>query len=155
MLDLFAGTGGLGIESLSRGMDKAVFIDTEPKSIDTVRANLKATGFSDQAEVFRNDAGRALKVLDKRGYAFNLVFLDPPYRMKNGDTLMLEMATRGLLLQGALLVLEYDSGHAYPEDIEGFKHLRTAKYGETAVSIYTFEDMEKRPEDTGGEVPNL
>ena len=153
VLDLFAGTGGLGIESLSRGMDKAVFIDTESKSIETVRANLKATGFSDQAEVFRNDAGRALKVLEKRGYAFDLVFLDPPYRMKNGETLMLEMATRGLLLPGALLVLEYDSGHAYPEDMEGFQHLRTAKYGETAVSIYTFEDIEKRPDETGGEVP--
>lgn len=55
-LDLFAGTGGLGIEALSRGMDSAVFVDMEQKSIDTVRANLKAAKLEAQAEVYRNDA---------------------------------------------------------------------------------------------------
>lgn len=59
VLDLFAGSGGLGIESLSRGSDKAVFIDLEPKSIEMIRANLKATGLDSKAEVFRNEAGRA------------------------------------------------------------------------------------------------
>ncbi|KKO54462.1 16S rRNA (guanine(966)-N(2))-methyltransferase RsmD [Paenibacillus sp. DMB20] len=153
-LDLFAGTGGLGIESLSRGIDKAIFIDMEPKSIETVRANLKATGFGDRSEVFRNEAGRALKVLEKRKYQFDLVFLDPPYRMKNGDALMMEMATRGLLRTGALLVLEYESDYAYPKDMEGFLHMRTAEYGETAVSIYKFEGMEREPETSGEEVPH-
>lgn len=153
-LDLFAGTGGLGIESLSRGIDKAVFIDIEPKSIETVRANLKATGFADRSEVFRNEAGRALKVMEKRKYQFDLVFLDPPYRMKNGDALMMEMATRGLLGTGALLVLEYESDYAYPENLKGFLHMRTAEYGETAVSIYKFEGMEREPEASGEEVPH-
>lgn len=93
-LDLFAGTGGLGIEALSRGMDSAVFVDMEQKSIDTVRANLKAAKLEAQAEVYRNDAGRALSALEKRGRSFDLVFLDPPYRLKHGDELMMAMAQK-------------------------------------------------------------
>ena len=151
VLDLFAGTGGLGIEALSRGMDRAVFIDMEPKSIDTVKANLKSTGFESEAEIFRNEAGRAIKALEKRKYNFDLVFLDPPYRMKNGHALMMEMAMRGLLKAGAVLVLEYESSHSYPEEMSGFCHLRTAKYGETAVSIYEYEQLESKPDKPGEE----
>ncbi len=76
-LDLFAGSGGLGIEALSRGMDKAVFIDMESKSIDVIKENLRKTGLEGQAEVFRNDAGRALKALAKRGALFDAVFSGP------------------------------------------------------------------------------
>ena len=61
VLDLFAGTGGLAIEALSRGMERAVLVDMDPKSIETIRANLKATKMEGQAEVYRNDAVRALK----------------------------------------------------------------------------------------------
>ncbi|WP_410515200.1 16S rRNA (guanine(966)-N(2))-methyltransferase RsmD [Paenibacillus sp. BR2-3] len=138
-LDLFAGTGGLGIEALSRGMESAVFVDMEPKSIDTIRANLKATGLESWAEVYRNDAGRALSAMEKRGRSFDLVFLDPPYRLKHGDELMSTMAAKGMLQAEALIVLEHESGHAYPEDIPGFYRLRQAVYGETTISIYQYE----------------
>lgn len=138
-LDLFAGTGGLGIEALSRGMDQAVFVDMEQKSIDTVRANLKAAKVEEQAEVYRNEAGRALSALEKRGRSFDLVFLDPPYRLKHGDELMLAMVQKGLLRQDAVIVLEHESGYEYPEDIPGFHRTRQAVYGETTVSIYKYE----------------
>ncbi|WP_106766124.1 16S rRNA (guanine(966)-N(2))-methyltransferase RsmD [Paenibacillus faecalis] len=151
VLDLFAGTGGLGIEALSRGMERAVFIDIESRSIDTIKANLKLTGFESNAEIYRNDAGRAIKVLEKRNYNFDLVFLDPPYRIKNGNILMIEMASRGLLRKGALLVLEYESSYSYSEHVSGFRHLRTAEYGETAVSIYEFEQYESKSEKPGEE----
>ncbi|SET16194.1 16S rRNA (guanine(966)-N(2))-methyltransferase RsmD [Paenibacillus sp. NFR01] len=146
-LDLFAGTGGLGIEALSRGMDKAVFVDMEPKSIETVKANLKAVKLEAQAEVYRNDASRALGALEKRGRAFDLVFLDPPYRLKHGAELMLAMVEKGLLRPGALIVLEHESGYGYPEDIPGFSQLRKAVYGETAVAIYKYDT--KQAEDGG------
>ncbi|QOT11322.1 16S rRNA (guanine(966)-N(2))-methyltransferase RsmD [Paenibacillus sp. JNUCC32] len=138
-LDLFAGTGGLGIEALSRGMDRAVFVDVEPKSISTIKDNLKAARLEESAEVYRNDAARALKALEKRGYGFDLVFLDPPYRFKNGDELMLDMAERGLLQDSALVVLEYESSYNYAEEIGDFHCIRTAKYGETAISIYRYD----------------
>lgn len=138
-LDLFAGTGGLAIESLSRGAERAIFVDADAKSIEVVRANLKATGFEKKSEVYRNDAERALKVLAKRDTAFDLVFLDPPYRMKNGDELLLRMEESGLLQPGAVIVLEYESSYEYPEAFGSFSLRRKAVYGETAVSIYDWE----------------
>ncbi len=150
-LDLFAGTGGLGIEALSRGMDSAVFVDMEQKSIDTIRANLKAAKLEEHAEVYRNDAGRALSALEKRGRVFDLVFLDPPYRMKHGDELMLTMVQKGLLRLGAVIMLEHESGYEYPENIPGFYRTRQAVYGETTVSIYEFEAAPLQEEESGKE----
>jgi len=144
VLDLFAGTGGLGIEALSRGMEHGIFIDMEYKSIEVIKGNLQAAGFSDQAEVYRNDAGRALKVLAKKESAFDLVFLDPPYRMKNGIELMTEMHERQLLNHGATIVLEFESKHRYPQEFEHFKGLRQAVYGETTIQVYRYEPEEEQ-----------
>ncbi|MEC0247249.1 16S rRNA (guanine(966)-N(2))-methyltransferase RsmD [Paenibacillus chitinolyticus] len=139
-LDLFAGTGGLGIEALSRGLDTCIFIDLEKKSLDTVRHNLEVTGLTDRAEIYRNDAGRALKALEKRGKQFGLVFLDPPYRFKITGELMQKMKGLGLLEQGATIVVEHDAADKLPEVFEGFVMQRRADYGDTAVTLYTFED---------------
>ncbi|MFS0856933.1 16S rRNA (guanine(966)-N(2))-methyltransferase RsmD [Paenibacillus taichungensis] len=146
-LDLFAGSGGLGIEALSRGMDKAVFVDLESKSIEVIRANLKATKLEDQAAIYRNDASRALKALAKRSTQFDLVFLDPPYRMKNGDELMLTMHELDLLKPEATIVLEYESKYSYPEQFGPFEQTRKALYGETAVSIYYYAPAATTTED--------
>lgn len=139
VLDLFAGTGGLGIEALSRGMDKAVFVDLDYKSVEVVRANLKTAGLAERAEVYKNDAERALKVLAKREAAFELVFLDPPYRFKFGEKLMQAMDELKLLEDRATVVLEYESSYVYPSCFGNFTELRKAEYGETAVSIYRYE----------------
>lgn len=154
VLDLFAGTGGLGIEALSRGMESAVFVDMDPKSIDTIRANLKATNLEASAQVYRNEAGRALSALEKRGRVFDLVFLDPPYRLKHGDELMLSMVEKGMLQEDAIIVLEHESSYAYPEDIPGFHRLRQAVYGETTISIYQYEANPSVESETGEEVEN-
>lgn len=146
VLDLFAGTGSLGIEALSRGIEQGVFIDLEHKSIEVIRGNLQATGLTEQAEVYRNEAGRALKVLAKREATFDLVFLDPPYKMKNGIELMNEMHERGLLAPAATIVLEYESGHDYPQEVEHFVGIRHAVYGETAINVYEYE-----PQQQGGQ----
>lgn len=137
-LDLFAGSGGLGIEALSRGMEKAVFIDLEYKSIETIKNNLKTAGVEDRAEVYKNDAERALKVLSKRGVLFDLVFLDPPYRLKTGQKLMEQMDQLRLLTDQATIVLEYESSYEYPESFGNFSLVRKSVYGETALSIYEF-----------------
>ncbi|AZK47839.1 16S rRNA (guanine(966)-N(2))-methyltransferase RsmD [Paenibacillus lentus] len=138
-LDLFAGTGGLGIEALSRGMDKAIFVDLDYKSVETVKANLKATGLTEQAEVYKNDAERALKTLAKRGASFDLVFLDPPYRLKHGDKLMERMDELNLLEDQAVLVLEYESTFDYRDNFGRFKMIRKTDYGETGITIYVYE----------------
>lgn len=136
LLDLFAGTGGLGIEALSRGMDKGIFVDIEKKSLDTIRHNLEAAKLSARAEVYRNDAKRALKILAKRNYRFDLVFLDPPYRMKMIQELIGQMEEDKLLALDAIIVVEHDASDKQEEQIGRFCLAKRADYGETAVSIY-------------------
>ena len=154
VLDLFAGTGGLGIEALSRGADRAIFVDKEKQSVDIVRHNTSAAGVSDRAEIYRNDAERAIKALAKRGQGFRLVFLDPPYRMTNMDELLGELAASGLLEHDATIVVEHDAAHLYPERFGGgFEQRRSVKYGDTAVTIYTFRQLTTEPAsgEDGGE----
>ncbi|MUT66306.1 16S rRNA (guanine(966)-N(2))-methyltransferase RsmD [Paenibacillus sp. NEAU-GSW1] len=137
-LDLFAGTGGLGIEAWSRGVAKTVFIDREKISVDIVRHNTEAAGMGSAAEIYRNDAERAIKLLEKRGIAFKLVFLDPPYRITTMDELMVDLADRSMLEDGAVIVVEHDAAHEYPEHIERFEQMKKTKYGDTAVTIYRY-----------------
>ncbi|MBP1961156.1 16S rRNA (guanine(966)-N(2))-methyltransferase RsmD [Paenibacillus aceris] len=136
VLDLFAGTGGLGIEALSRGMDKAVFIDIEKKSIDTIQHNLQTAGLKDQAEIYRTDAARALKALAKRQQQFQLVFLDPPYKMKVIAELISAMETQAIVDLNSTIVVEHDAKDVLDDVIGGFNQQRRADYGDTAVTIY-------------------
>ncbi|MFD2333112.1 16S rRNA (guanine(966)-N(2))-methyltransferase RsmD [Cohnella sp. GCM10020058] len=139
VLDLFAGTGGLGIEALSRGAGSAVFVDANMRSIEVVRANLAATRLADKAEIYRQDAVKAIRLLEQRGSEpFGLVFLDPPYVMKNGDELLLELTARGLAGEDTVAVIEHESGFEYGERIGIFERRRLALYGETAISIYRY-----------------
>jgi len=137
-LDLFAGSGGLGIEALSRGMDRAVFVDMDKLSIQTINHNLEATGFADRSEVYRSEATRAIRTLAKRKYRFDLVLLDPPYRFTHVDELMLDIQELGLLQDGATVLVEHRSDHRYPETVGQLQCRRYGEYGETAVAIYRY-----------------
>jgi len=106
-LDLFAGTGGLGIEAVSRGLEHETFIDLEQASIQVIHSNLQATGLAEQAEVYRNDAIRALKLLERRKLSFDLVFLDPPYEMKHVEDILRQMNQMELLRDHATIVVEH------------------------------------------------
>ncbi len=115
-----------------------MFIDIEKKSIDIIQENLRGTGFTELSEVYRNEAGRALKVLAKRGASFDLVFLDPPYRLKSIEELVQTMETGGLLRPGAILVIESDAADVYDHAIGGVGFDRRSVYGDTAISIYQY-----------------
>lgn len=146
-LDLFAGTGGLGIEAWSRGVEKVIFVDKEKISLDVIRQNVQTAGAESAAEIYRNDAERALKALAKRDLTFSLVFLDPPYRMTNMDKVMTELAEKNMLGEYATIVVEHDASYRYPEELAGFEQTKTAKYGDTAVTIYQFIGMDSEDKD--------
>lgn len=143
VLDLFAGTGGLSIEALSRGMDRAVLTDVDKKSVDTIRHNLEATGLTERAELYRNDAMRALKALMKREARFDLVFMDPPYRLKIIRELMEQLDEGAMLNPYATIVLEHDAEDVYDGPIGRLQWARRAEYGDTAVTIYKNTSQEQ------------
>lgn len=122
VLDLFAGSGALGIEALSRGASHATFIDNDPKALAVVRANLAATGLADRATVARGDARRRAAAP-----AVDLALLDPPYAF--GDD-----AWAALLesLDAGLVVVESDRDVPLPG---GWRVLRSKRYGGTVVTI--------------------
>jgi 16S rRNA (guanine966-N2)-methyltransferase len=141
-LDLFAGTGGLGIEAWSRGIERTVFVDRENISIDIIRQNVQAANMGSAAEIHRNDAERALKALAKRGQKFRLVFLDPPYKMITMDSLLAQLVEKQMLEPDAIIVVEHDAAHRYSEQLDHFDQLKHAKYGDTAVSIYQYNSLD-------------
>lgn len=142
-LDIFSGSGSLGIEALSRGMDKAFFIDKDMRASQVIKENIKACKFEDQSEVFKSDAGRALKVLAKRELQFDLIFMDPPYKMANMVPSLLELIEKGnLLAKDGVIICEHGTETSFADHIGQFMKYREEKYGITAVSF--FKHVENR-----------
>ncbi|WP_081704523.1 16S rRNA (guanine(966)-N(2))-methyltransferase RsmD [Sediminibacillus sp. JSM 1682029] len=136
-LDLFAGSGGLGIEALSRGMEKAVFVDKQPKAIRTIHDNLRTLALEDAAEVFRTDAFMAMKAAGRRGLQFDVIFLDPPYGKVSYEKLLEAVDTYHLATQKGLIVCEHENREKLPDQYAGFSRRQTEVYGSTtSITIY-------------------
>jgi pantetheine-phosphate adenylyltransferase/16S rRNA (guanine(966)-N(2))-methyltransferase RsmD len=132
VLDLYAGTGALGIEALSRGCEHAVFVERDRWALATIRENLQRTGFVERAEIIRDDVGRALDRMLTDGRVFNLIFADPPYRIATTEVGGVMSRLGALLARGGRVVIE--SGEAPVGGIEGKKGV-TRRYGGTFVTI--------------------
>ncbi len=131
VLDLFAGSGALGIEALSRGAAAATFVDTAPAAIRALRANLEALGAS--AEVRRSDARRFLGGASAAARQYDLVFLDPPYRLAGRLGSELTTALPAVLASGAAVVAESD--RRAPLEL-GLPILDERRYGDTLIRIH-------------------
>jgi pantetheine-phosphate adenylyltransferase/16S rRNA (guanine(966)-N(2))-methyltransferase RsmD len=132
VLDLYAGTGALGIEALSRGCERTVFVERDGQLVAVIRENLRRTGFVDQAEVIRGEVGRALDRMVTQGRLFNLIFADPPYRIAATEVGGIMSRLGALLAPGARVVIE--SGEASAGGAGGRKGV-TRRYGGTFVTI--------------------
>ncbi|MCQ6275148.1 16S rRNA (guanine(966)-N(2))-methyltransferase RsmD [Bacillus sp. V3B] len=137
-LDLFAGSGGLGIEALSRGLEKVIFVDRDGKAIQTIYENIHKCEFDHQVEVYRNDAERAIKAVTKRELVFNNIFLDPPYKKQQLEKLLKMLDEHKLLSENGTVVCEHGSEITLPEIVGNFVKTKYEKYGIIAVSIYTY-----------------
>ncbi|RWZ60715.1 16S rRNA (guanine(966)-N(2))-methyltransferase RsmD [Halobacillus fulvus] len=136
-LDLFAGSGGLGIEAISRGVDSCVFVDQQHKAIATVHENIKLLNLEDRTEVFRTDAMRALKAAGKRGLTFEYIFLDPPYKKFSYKDLMEALLEHDLVAEGGMVVCEHDASEEIPERVGRLELLKQDIYGTNiGVSIF-------------------
>ncbi|MGN1480672.1 16S rRNA (guanine(966)-N(2))-methyltransferase RsmD [Porcipelethomonas sp.] len=134
VLDLFAGSGQLGIEALSRGACSAVFVDNSKKSLDIVKNNLTKTDFMDKSLLFNMNSMDFLKITDKK---FDIIFLDPPYN--KGILLeILPMLTNKLNFNGKI-ICEHEKNLVLPEKIENLRLKKTYKYGKINVSMYLFD----------------
>ncbi|AKM18412.1 16S rRNA (guanine(966)-N(2))-methyltransferase RsmD [Geobacillus stearothermophilus] len=148
-LDLFAGSGGLGIEALSRGLERVIFVDHDGKAVQTVRKNVAACGLERRAEIYRNDAERALRAVAKRGLRFSVIFLDPPYKEKKWPALLSFIASHDLLEDDGVVVAEHLAEAELPEEVGRLKQWKRETYGITGVTIYRRTDEQKGDERDG------
>lgn len=136
-LDLFAGTGSLGIEAVSRGYQKAYLVDKAYKAINTIKENVEKTRAIDDFVVIKSSATDALKKFTDESLKFDLVFLDPPYRMKITEQIIKDMVEQELLNQGAIIVDETDYDINLG-DFDGIDLIKEKHYKDTKVALYQF-----------------
>jgi len=138
VLDLCAGSGGLGIEALSRGGSHCTFVDTDRNACNLITENLQGTGLRDRATVLQMDAEEALERFAEGGTdGFDVILIDPPYKE---TALLARILTRigagGLLVENGTLVAEVSAQYLETKEIKGLRFLQKKKYGETGLLMY-------------------
>ena len=140
-LDLFAGTGAIGIEALSRGAKEVVFVENHPSAAALIRRNLESLGIQSGATVLAMDALRALEKLSTRqrrdAMGFDFIFLDPPYAAANDYVRVLESLGSGnLLAPGGVVIAEHRRSFDLPEEAGALQCYRILQQGDAALSFY-------------------
>jgi len=140
-LDLFAGSGALGIEALSRGIDRAVFVERHYQAIKTIHHNLQLLKIpKERALVLRLDVFQALRQLGKQCQSFQLIFADPPYNEIEFTKLLTAIDEQNLLMHDGLIYCEHGAKEQLPEQYNDFILFNRRAYGKTtATSLYQYE----------------
>ena len=132
VLDLYAGSGALGIEALSRGAADAVFVERAAGALESLRRNLAELGLRDRSRVLRSDVRTAIRRLGRRGGCYQLILIDPPYASGEAEKAMVEVVAAGILAAGGTLVVEC-SRRRLPGEVSGLERVDERSYGDTVM----------------------
>lgn len=135
VLDLYAGSGALGIEAVSRGYDEAVLVDVSAQACKIIKKNVELTKETERFDIRKTSDFRALKSMAEERKTFDLVFLDPPYAKEKIQKVMLTMNKLNLLNPKALVIAETDEHTELPE-VEGFTLKKDHHLGRTKLKVY-------------------
>ncbi len=133
VLDLFAGTGQLGIEALSRGAKSATFVDADKTACSLIRENLRKTNFMDASTVFCNDY---LSFLKSTRNKYDIILLDPPYAEVFLENALKMISEIDILQSSGIIATERPYGKALTFDFEGYVRSKDYKYGNTVITLY-------------------
>lgn len=135
-LDIFAGNGGIGIEALSRGAEKCVFIEKNNHCVTIIKDNLALTGLNRKGAVIAGDAAAAVSRLKKDGEVFDIIFLDPPYHSPDLPVVAAKIAESGILDPQGLLVVEHHRHDISWRGNPQWDMAREKQYGDTTISFF-------------------
>lgn len=139
-LDLYAGSGAIGIEALSRGAHSVTFVEASKRAAAVIRANLYSIGIKEGYEVLEQEATRALRRLDMQAAEFDYCFLDPPYRLQDEYTDCLGFLSQSRLLTPASVVIaEHTKKYDPPDAIGALRRSRRLVQGDAALSFYSLQ----------------
>jgi 16S rRNA (guanine966-N2)-methyltransferase len=133
VLDLYSGSGALGIEALSRGASHCDFVEADARVAAVIKDNLALTGLKDRATVYTAPVAR---ILPRLTGPYDLVVADPPYEYDRAERELARVIEDGLLADDGILVVEHSRRHAWPEELAGRYLLITRRYGDTCVTFY-------------------
>lgn len=140
VLDLFGGTGQLGIEALSQGAKSAVFVDAREDACALIRENLKRTHLEGEGRVVRSDY---LEYLKRTREQFDIIFLDPPYAEVFLETALNQITEIDILHSGGIIVTERPVGKELTQTFPGYSRSKDYKYGKTLLAIYTKDEAQE------------
>lgn len=142
-LDLFAGSGGIGIEALSRGADFVCFVDSRKEAVRLIRENLSICGFSEDGpagyRTLISDYSSVLGRLKAEGFLFDWIYVDPPYDLDVYEQVLLRISESRLLTPDGLVLLEHFHKRELPSRVGTFSAFRDLRYGSTGVRLYKNE----------------
>lgn len=133
VIDLFAGSGALGIEALSRGADKCYFVDSDRSSIRLIKQNISIVGAEDRSVVLACDYAKALEKIKEKA---DIILIDPPYQEGYYRTVLSRIDILDLLDDEGIIITEYASRDEMPEETGSLKLVKTRKYGKTSLGVY-------------------
>lgn len=148
VLDLYAGTGALGIEALSRGAESVVFVERARASLAALERNLQTLDLLGSSRILRQDVPAGVATLGREALRFDLVLLDPPYESEEAERALRAVVASGLLAPGATLVVERSQRHDLPT-ITGLVLLDERRYGDTVVARLAAADDDTADGDEG------
>jgi len=139
VLELFAGTGNVTVEALSRGAAEAILVDASAQSAKTIRENLRRLELMDRAKVWTTPVKRALRLLGGRRETFDIIFLDPPYDQRLVETTLQMVARGGLLRQTGTLIAEHSIREEIAPRYDGLELRDQRRYGDTVLSFFKLD----------------
>jgi len=149
VLDLFAGTGNLGIEALSRGARRAIFVESRRQALRLIQRNLTHVGLEERSEIVPSDAGRAIGILKQRGECFDLILMDPPYEKGLIQDTFMKLNSCKIYHTDSFLVIEHHRREPLPHALDGWNLVRQRRIGDTMISFLTPQKGDRKTEVTG------
>ena len=146
VLDLYAGTGNLGIEALSRGAKRALFVERGRRAVRLIQRNISQCGMQERSEILLKDVSRAIGILSQRGESFDLILMDPPYEKGLIQETLTRLHSTRIYHEDTILLIEHDRREPIPEKVEGWTLIRQQGIGDTVISFLT-----PHPATKGGE----
>lgn len=152
ILDLFSGSGNLGLESLSRGAKDAVFVEKNSAALKILRQNCKTLEYLDEAKVLPYDVIRAINQLSKEEKSFDIVFMDPPYDRGLEVPTITALDEANLVKEDGIIVVEHLYENHLPQNVGSFVQCDMRKYRGTAISFYRRESYINENRSLSGEL---
>ena len=137
-LDLFSGSGSIGIEAISRGAKNVVFVEKSRRAVETIKKNIAACNFRNGYEIYQDDVFRRIKWLGKKGYLFDIIYLDPPFTVKEIFLpVMQALSDTAILAQNGVIAIRTRKEMEMPGDIGRLRQFKLKQYGISSVHFFS------------------